>query len=78
MKHYMGFTLPEAEPEGGGGWWNLAWIYACLLVGLMCVSMSSLIVDKTVGPLYMLTSRKVILFVSYSEVNLIDGCKVFI
>ena len=41
-------ATPLLTPEG---WWDLAWMYACLLVGLMCVSISNLLVERKVGPL---------------------------
>ena len=40
-----------------GGWNESACMYACLLVGLMCVSTSSLLVVSKLGPLKILTSK---------------------
>ena len=39
-----------------GGWNESAYMHACLFVGLMCVSTSSLLVVSKLGPLKILTS----------------------
>ena len=45
----------------GGGKNQCQWMYAWQFVGLLCVSVSSLLVSVKVGPLNMFISRKVIL-----------------
>ena len=59
-----------------GGWYEVAWMYACLLVGLMLVSTSNMLVVE--GPLWIMKSRKVIVFLLYSNEKLMVGWKLFV
>ena len=53
----------------GGGKNQCQWMYAWQFVGLLCVSVSSLLVSVKVGPL---NYRKAIFWSLISDVNFID------
>ena len=55
------------------GWYEVLWMYNCLLVGLTCVLTSRRPLSLKFGPLYTVTSKNLSSFLSYLCVNLIVG-----